>query len=306
MADNGHERYTQGGIETVSAPIASAARRAVQRGRPTPECAERVPLALPELPDALVGRSVLHLSDLHVRRFRPGLRRLIEQLSRERPDLVFLTGDYMTRPGDEIVALRVMGELVEALSPRIEGAIFGVFGNHDYPLFREVAPKWIPGVKWMVDGANVIDELPGVTVVGVSTPGDLLEAMRAAQVLECERGCGSEGPNAEPYRIVLGHEPSILATCAEFSIEWSLAGHTHGGQMRIGPKIALHTSCDLPPRLGSGILRLRDSICTVSRGLGESYLDVRAFCAPQMPMYVLSRGDLDGAYCERMTSVRWW
>jgi len=278
------------------------------RERPIASGAERVVLRFPHLPASLAGRTVLHLSDFHIRRFRPFFRELIEQCGRLRPDFVFMTGDYMTFPGDERNTLRVMGALVEALAPRVAGSIFGVFGNHDYPMLRKAA-RMIPGVNWMTNGAMVLREFD-LTVIGTSTPCDLLRGLSEARRLEREAGIDpdDEDFHERHYRILLGHEPTILITAAELGIEWCLGGHTHGGQMRIGPRIALHTSCDLPPKFASGILRMGESICTVSRGLGGSYFDVRFFCPSQYLMYELERGELpggDGAF-EELRCVEWW
>ncbi len=271
--------------------------------RPAPQWAERIPLHLPNLPGSLEGVTVLHISDVHARRYRPRFRRLIEMCQREEPDLVFLTGDYMSYPGDETASLRVLSDIVDACNPPL--GIFGTFGNHDFPKFRRMAQQ-IHRVHWIEEGAMVLPEL-GVTMVGTSTPCDLVTALLTAGRMEADAGYPIDA-NGKPssYRILLGHEPSILVTAAELGLEWSLAGHTHGGQMRLGVKIAFHTSCDLPGSHASGILRFRDSVCTISRGLGESYFDIRFFCPPHLPMYVLSRGDLPGEYCTQLECVHWW
>jgi len=291
-------------------PLAEHPPRRRPRARPKPQYAQPVSLTLPHLPDALVGRRVLHLSDFHIRRPRPWYRRLADMVACESVDLVFLTGDYMTFPGDEKHALRVMGEVIEALRPRIEGGIFASFGNHDYPLFRRLAPRWITGANWLVNGAAIRPDLD-LTIIGTSTPCDMIEGVSEARRIEREHGLNPDHPELAKrhYRIMLGHEPTVLLSAAEFGIEWTVAGHTHGGQFRLGPRVAIHTSCDLPPRFASGLLRCRDSICTVSRGLGETFFDVRFFCPAQMLRYELARGPLPGnpdrSY-ETITCIDWW
>lgn len=289
--------------------MANPAQARIPRERPIPSAADSVVLTLPHLPQALIGRTVLHLSDFHIRRFRPFFRDLIEQCARLRPDFVFMTGDYMTFPGDEKNALHVMAELTEALQPKIQGGIVAVFGNHDYPLLRKLAPKMMPRVNWITNGAVVLPEL-NLTIIGTSTPCDLVKGISHARKLERNAEINPDHPDFQNnhYRILLAHEPTVLITAAQLGIEWCLGGHTHGGQMRIGPRLALHTSCDLPPKFASGILRLGDSICTVSRGLGGSYFDIRFFCPSQFLMYHLNRGPLPGdeTPSDKMTCVRWW
>jgi len=267
--------------------------------RPRPVMAERISLTLPNLPKSMQGMQILHLSDIHVRRFRPWFRRMIDMVSHERPDYVWLTGDYVTIHGDERAALRVMGDLFNALVPKY--GIYASFGNHDTPGFKRMAMKQLTQCFWLEHEALYLPE-HGITLMGSSTPGDLFATNRRA--IEVEQAAGIK--EGESYRIILGHEPGILVTAADLGIEWTLAGHTHGGQLRIGLPMALHNSTDIPRTQSSGILRCRDSICTISRGLGESYFDIRLLCPPHLPMYVLERGPLPGPFTRKMTCVRWW
>lgn len=265
--------------------------------RPDPPAAERIELTLPHLPEAMEGRSVLHISDLHVRRYRPWFRRVIAMCGQVTPDFVCMTGDYMTLPRDEGAALNVLRDLAEVLRPRF-GA-FASFGNHDSEAFKRSAAE-TPGVHWLEHRSAVLPDF-GITFLGTSTPCDLVRTILHAD--REERRLGVAGCS---YRVLLGHEPSILITCAEVGVEWALLGHTHGGQVRPGLPLAMHNSSGLPLRHSSGILRCRDSVGTISRGLGESFFDVRLFCPPQLPLYILRRGPLPGAFTRRMTCVRWW
>ncbi|NOG53073.1 MAG: hypothetical protein HND57_01865 [Planctomycetes bacterium] len=266
--------------------------------RPEPVLAHEISLALPGLPDAMVGRRILHLSDVHIRRYRPRFRRMIARCARLRPDFVWMTGDYMTVHGDEQAALTVMADLLDVFEP--PGGIFGCFGNHDSAAFKRLALKRLHRCHWLEHEAVTLPEY-GITLMGTSTPCDVLACIMAAR--QAEQTVGSA---ADSYRILLGHEPGILITCAELGIEWTLAGHTHGGQLRFGLPFALHNSTDIPGSHSSGILRCRDSVCTISRGLGESYFDVRLLCPTHLPMYTLRRGPLPGSHCRRMDCVQWW
>ena len=93
------------------------------------------------------GLRVLHLTDLHVRGPRPRHGRLLDELAACDADLVLLTGDYMTKAGDERAALPVLRRVVEALRPRL--GLYGVFGNHDTPAFAEACRARLPRVRWL-------------------------------------------------------------------------------------------------------------------------------------------------------------
>ncbi|MFG0329643.1 MAG: metallophosphoesterase [Phycisphaerales bacterium] len=268
--------------------------------RPPPRIGERIELSLPRWPEALDGAEILHLSDPHIRRYRPVFRRLIDAVSRLRPDFVCLTGDYITARGDERAGLRVLGDLFDALRPRF--GVFASFGNHDTAAFKRMAPRAFPQVNWLEQQAATRPDL-GLTFMGTSTPGDVFATTIAAD--EAERDAGAEPGST--YRVLLAHEPNVVITAAEFDIEWTLAGHTHGGQIR-APWIpfAPHNYSDLPRAMSSGILRVRDSICTISRGVGDSLFDVRLFCPRQIATYVVRRGPLPGEPTRRLRRIRWW
>lgn len=265
--------------------------------RPEPPVAERIELTLPGLPDAMQGRTVLHISDLHIRRYRPWFRRVIAMCRRITPDFVCMTGDYMTLPRDEQAALAVMRDLADALRPRV--GCYASFGNHDSEAFKRMV-RQIDRIVWLEHRAAVLADF-GVTFLGTSTPCDLIQAIVDARELEQRVGVAGKS-----FRILLGHEPSILITCADLGVQWAMLGHTHGGQVRFGLPFAFHNSSNLPLGHSSGILRCRDSIGTISRGLGESYFDVRLFCPPQLPLYVLRRGPLPGEFTRRMKCIKWW
>jgi predicted MPP superfamily phosphohydrolase len=84
------------------------------------------------------------------------------------------------------------------------------------------------------------------------------------------------------------------------------SGHTHGGQCRLPTGRALINSTDLPLRLTSGLLRHKNTICLVSRGLGEVHMPLRAFCPPQLPVYTLRVGPMHGQFTHRIENVLPW
>ncbi|MCC6284034.1 MAG: metallophosphoesterase [Phycisphaerales bacterium] len=232
----------------------------------------------PAVPAPLDGLSVLHIADLHTRRpprFNHPVRTLIRALPRWPTDLVFLTGDFMDAPGDERVALRVLRDVLDACRARI--GVFGVFGNHDSIAFQRAA-RAQGGVRWLMNDQCTVE---GIRLVGASFPEDLPRAMlRSASDTRADLTLG------------LLHYPTEVFAASEFNIPLCFAGHTHGGQVRLSPRLAPHTSSDLPMDQASGVLRVRQTLCCISRGLGEGVVEVRWNCPAQAPLYRLRRGDL--------------
>jgi len=250
----------------------------------TPCPAHRIALTHPELPAPLAGLSILHVTDAHFR--RPGqARRLLHWLPRLRADLLLFTGDWMSRAGDEPVALRLLEQAAAAWAGRCDrlGA-FGIFGNHDKPAFRRFARN-VPGLRWLDDQAADIPGVP-LRILGSHWPGDWLAASLSEQALP--KPSGAE----PPFRIALAHSPSECAAAASLGVDLVLSGHTHGGQIRLPGPFAPVTSSELPPRAPAGLFRFDNTLVAVSRGLGQILLEFRIACAPQLPLYTLARGPL--------------
>lgn len=277
-----------------------------------PRPIERYDLPHPAVPESLDGLTILHLTDLHVRRHRPGhpaVRGLLEALAATPVDVVALTGDYMNAPGDEPAGLRMLAAMAEAWRPRL--GVYGVFGNHDTARFVRAA-RGIRGIEWLENRAVHVEGLP-LRIVGASYPEDLLGTM-LGEGTAARRHAGTEGtqdsalsahdaPSPPSLRgsvdsslpLTLVHHPTELFAAAEFGLPIVLAGHTHGGQVRVSAGYAPHTSCELPPHLASGVLRWRGTLCCISRGLGCAFVEVRLNCPAQAPLYTLRRGPMPGS-----------
>lgn len=257
-----------------------------------------VDLTLKNLPPELQGLRIAHLSDLHIHRRRRRHDQLIRQLTSMRLDLVLYTGDYKMRSDDGERAAEVLGEIAKALRPRL--GQFGVFGNHDsHDFVRRAADL---NIHWLGTGVHTLPDAP-IQLIGIdqiaSEPGD-----GAAILLN--------GDKLEPgkLRLMLAHYPSWLPTAADMNVDMLFAGHTHGGQIRLPNGLTFNNACDLPRNLSSGILRHRDTLIAISRGLGEVGVPGinkwRLFCPPHAPIYTLRKGSTLGVPTQRlMRVVRW-
>lgn len=274
-------------------------------------------------PAAIDGLRILQIADLHVRR-RPGPRspiaELVDAVSRTHADLILLCGDYMHRPGHEDAALEILERLVDA--SHAKQGIFGVFGNHDTAELEERAAGL--GIRWLL---NESVDLGDLKLVGATFPEDftgavLGEGERKAEIKKRkgERGAAGgsgagKGEAGERFGVaghrssrdlVLGlcHYPNELIAASELGIDILFAGHTHGGQWRLGKRMAPHTSCDLPWHLASGVLRYRNTLCIISRGLGEAMFEARINCPRHAPLITLRQGPIPGPVDARTDVVR--
>ena len=247
------------------------------------------PVRLPSLPKAFEGFRIAQLSDIHIGPFMPAeqIRRFVEIANSLRPDLIALTGDFVTFDP------RTERAVVEALRGlRAPFGVFGCLGNHD---------AWA-GVE---DSIAALFRLTGVRILrGQAVPivigGEWFQLIGVD--FQSRRRFGPSAPVAHilgniegliaPDRpnILLSHNPDTFDRAAELGIGLSLAGHTHGGQLAlefISPQIA-------PSRLVTpyvaGWYRKPGGQLYVNRGIGTIGVPIRVGAPPEITVYRLTRG----------------
>lgn len=264
---------------------------------------------LPVLPEGAAPLRVLQLSDLHLAPWQANKIDWVRSLAELRPDLVVLTGDLMGH-------LQARHALLHALRPLLEQSptVF-VHGSNDY-----YGPKFKNPVKYLLEPSRLstrtpdIDnaaltagleslgaislnntatrlELRGTTVelLGLNDPHiryDDADAMRAARATLDGATPGLRlGVVHAPYQEPLG---ALLSEGSDVI----LAGHTHGGQVRVPGVGALTSNCDLPTVQARGLSvwydAHRSAFLNVSAGLGNSiYAPVRFACRPEASLLTL-------------------
>lgn len=258
---------------------------------------EPIDLPVPTLPDRLEGLRIAHLTDLHISRHRRRHNQLINQITGHRLDLVVLTGDYMSSPGDEPTAVKVIQRLAHRLKARL--GVFGVFGNHDSPALREQLAD-LP-IDWLHEESRIIAD-GQIEIMGVLT-GKTRQPDFAKLALS--RQTPAEGATPA-FRLLLSHYPTPMIFASDMGVDLMLAGHTHGGQCRLPGGHALINSSDLPLDRSCGVMRYRETLTAVSRGLGEIKLPIRAFCPPHVPVYTLRKRSLAQPEATRIARlIRW-
>jgi uncharacterized protein len=236
--------------------------------------------------------TLLHLSDLHLTAADTRRIAFLERLAAEPVDLVVLTGDMLGEPQ----ALEPVLDALGRFRPRL-GAV-AVLGSNDYwaPRFRNPLTYFLgPSSRLRRrSGRNPWREL----VHGLEARGWTVLSNRRDQLGDIELA-GMDDPhirrddaavavpsNGDGPRLRVGvvHSPyrRVLDAFERNGYGLLLAGHTHGGQVRLPGVGALVTNCDLPRRRVRGLSRWGSSWLHVSAGLGTSkYAPFRFACRPE-------------------------
>jgi predicted MPP superfamily phosphohydrolase len=242
---------------------------------------ERVTFDVPGLDPAHHGLRVAQLSDLHVGPGTPDdvVRKALAQANAFEPDLVVLTGDYLSHSRRELDAMR-------ALLGGLAAPTVAVLGNHDVWVDPKGATAVLRGHGYEVlENAWTSVRLRGApfTIVGV---GD--HRTRRDDVRRAVRGL-----TGGPTPLVLAHGPKTARKLARLDRpSLCLSGHTHGGQINI----PIFTPLLLATIVQEPYLRGRYALdggvqLYVNRGIGMSGIRVRVNAPSEVTLATLHRAE---------------
>jgi predicted MPP superfamily phosphohydrolase len=242
--------------------------------------------SLARWPDRLNGFTVALLSDFHFDPYFSAhpLHAAIPMVNDLRPDLIVLTGDFVTAPfvGDDRKAAfeaEPCAQLLRQMNTR--HGLWAVLGNHDEATDHKHVAHALQAVNIQVlanqsqaiehDGARFW--LAGVNDV-LSKTADLPKTLRPVPANEAV--------------ILLAHEPDYADHAAKFPIDLQLSGHSHGGQIRIPllPPLYLPT---MGKKYVLGTYRIGPLTLYTNAGLGTIGVPARLNCPPEITLLTLRR-----------------
>ena len=239
------------------------------------EC--EIPIA--GLPTDLEGIRVLHVSDLHLREGSELAMYLPDVVGSIRHDMTVYTGDFVD---------------TDAGTPRIEEILrkvptresYAVLGNHDH---------------WKLGGSDAQNDVRalcealnrcGVTVLrnnSASALGGRLHVVGTDDPVTCldDLGLATQTVPAGAWTLLLAHTPDIVLRIRDWQPGLVLAGHTHGGQIRLpllGPLVNMSA---LPRRKVKGHHHHNGVPFFVTCGIGYAGVDLRLGCPPEVALLTL-------------------
>ncbi|MBI4347279.1 MAG: metallophosphoesterase [Elusimicrobia bacterium] len=214
---------------------------------------------------------VVHLSDLHVRRWSRVEDQVLARVRELSPDLILLTGDYAGWPGkneDSQTLLRRLAEIAPA---------YAVRGNTD---LRVGLPSDPGGPTWLInrDHSLVVRGTP-LSLYGIDA-GAEWRVWELAKFVDKKR-----------LNVCLYHYPDLIPNLSGCPYDLMLSGHTHGGQVRLPWIGALISLSRAGTRYARGLFVEDGRAAFVSQGVGcESFLPrMRFLCPPEVALIVLKK-----------------
>jgi predicted MPP superfamily phosphohydrolase len=243
---------------------------------------EEVVVRIPGMSRKLDGFTIVQLSDVHIGMYvgAAELRTAVELVRKARPDLVVVTGDLLDHD------VRLASSLIELTARLRECARYGVAvvaGNHDhYAGVDEVLRAARRGGAQALDNEAVVigDAHAGFALLGVD---DMFgtQVGRGPNLAHAELGAPPDLP-----RVLLCHNPAFFPEAAS-RIALQLSGHTHGGQINPGVRVA---DVVLPYGYVAGRYEREGATLYVNRGFGTVGPPARVLARPEVTRVVLVAG----------------
>lgn len=265
----------------ILALIAAAAAFLIKDSRDDLEIS-RYEVKSQKLPESFDGFKIVQLSDLHGAEFGEDGMGLVEKVKELEPDMIALTGDFVTDEGDLAAVEKLAARLVK-LCP-----VYFVSGNHEFGSGLAVKVRNIlerAGVKYLSNEYLTISRgEDGILLGGVEDPlayADMLSPDELAQKMN------DAAPDA--FKILLGHRNYWMTEYPELPVDLIFCGHAHGGLIRIpGVGGLIGTDRRLFPDFDAGQFNNGRYTLIVSRGLGNSVPIPRIFNRPEIVCVELS------------------
>jgi predicted MPP superfamily phosphohydrolase len=252
----------------------------------------RIDIHLRTLPAAFDGLRIAQLSDIHLDEYTEPffLRRAIEETNRLQPDLILLTGDFVSSgPRWKRFAAGAAWQCANILRELTCRELYAILGNHDVlvsargvsraltangiavltnanrPIDRDGSRFWLAGVDDPVEGHPDPEK---------AIPPSIRNVPNEPVVLMC---------HAPDYADELLKHPAGQA------VDLMVSGHTHGGQFCL-PLVGALTLPRLGEKYVAGWFQLGRMQLYVNRGIGTVGLPFRLNCPPEITLMTLRRG----------------
>ncbi len=260
----------------------------------------RVRLALKNLPKGFEGMRIAQLSDIHSGSFfnKTAVKGGVEMLLKEKPDMVFFTGDLVNNTADEVQDYIPIFRHVKAPL-----GVYSTLGNHDYGDYvqwpsQQVKQQNLRNLKeahrllgWnlMLDEHRIFtQDGDKIALIGIENWGAGQRWPKYGNLANAYRGTEDY-----PVKLLLSHDPSHwdAQVRPQFpDIDAMFAGHTHGMQFGVEIGGFKWSPSQYVYKQWAGLYRQGDQQLYVNRGFGYLGYPGRVGILPEITIFELTRG----------------
>lgn len=240
-----------------------------------------------KIPDEFKGYKIVHISDLHNKKFGKEQNRLLKKIQASSPDMIVITGDLVdSRKYDLDTAMTFIDGAMK-ISP-----VYYVSGNNEAATrdYENIESRLSDSGVIVLDDAKaeIIKNESKIELLGLADPTFGAYTNKEGTASYKLKKRLDSMTDYSVFQMLISHRPEYFRVYANENIDLIFTGHAHGGQIRIpfiGGLIAPNQG--LFPKYTSGMYNYKDSSMVVSRGLGNSLMPQRIFNRPEIVVVTL-------------------
>lgn len=231
-----------------------------------------------KIPKSFDGIKIVHFSDLHYgsTAFKKELANIVNKINEYNPEIVVFTGDlsdlnYKLSEDDKKTLTKELSKIDAKI------AKYAVSGNHDYDYNGYESIMTNAGFKIMHNKSEKVfyKSNESITIKGI--PSYLRDKPNVDSIFSEEDG---------NYTILLLHEPDAILDIRKYNVDLALAGHSHGGQIRL-PFIGALIATKGGEKYYDEYYKVDETDFYISSGIGTSGFKFRFFDKPSINVYRL-------------------
>lgn len=228
---------------------------------------------------------IMHISDIHHSRKGRDNCRISAAAEKEKPDLIFITGDFVSRSETDFGSAEILLKRLCNTAP-----VYMVSGNHEQSLPEEMLPEFVEMAERA--GAVILDNIGRSAAVNgrrLYICGTVQEYTTYrkdggyrnldSSTLNDMKAASGEAPDGEV--LLLAHNPLWADVYAEWGADYAFSGHVHGGVVRIFGIGMLSPERKFFPKYSKGVYDVGGMKLCVSAGIGK----IRLFNPPEIVIY---------------------
>lgn len=238
-----------------------------------------------KLPDSFHNYLIAHVTDYHNRSSSLVDKQIIDSLNEEKPDIIVITGDLIDCKTPDVDTALEFTEKLCSIAPT-----YYVPGNHESNLLADDKTSFERLICGLTELGVIVLRNKGVKIsntagdtfnlYGIDDPyfyGGYEQNFQRTEIL-----CDELNMNTEEYNVLLAHHPETLSVYYKYNIDLVFSGHAHGGQVTLFGKAIMAPDQVYFPPYTEGLYKMGNTQLVLSRGIGYSWLPIRAFCNPHL------------------------